>query len=93
MGGCIYKTKQGDMWDYIAWQIYGDEDYVSVLYRANPKYLDMYLFDDGCEIYCPEIVAEDEEDENIPDWRDSENLEEDFFDDSEDEEDGEEIEL
>lgn len=87
MGGCTYRTKQGDMWDYIAWKIYGDESYVSILYRANPQYLDVYLFDDGCNIYCPEVTAEEEEDENIPDWRDNENLEEDFPDDSEEEED------
>lgn len=88
MGGYIYRTKQGDMWDYIAWKVYGDEDYVSVLYRANPAYLDVYLFDDGCEIYCPEIEKEDDEDENVPEWRDTENLEEDLYDDSEgDEED------
>lgn len=93
MGGCSYTTKQGDMWDYIAWLVYGDEAYVSVLYRANPRYLDVYLFDDGCEIYCPEVTTEAEEDENIPEWRDSEDLEEDFPDDSGDEgEDGEEYE-
>jgi len=95
MGGCIYRTKQGDMWDYIAWLIYGDESYVSTLYRANPKYFDVYLFADGCEIYCPEIAASDEEDENIPDWRDNENLEEELPDDSgeagEDGEDNENI--
>ncbi len=75
MGGCIYRTKQGDMWDYIAWVVYGDESYVSVLYRANPQYLDVYFFDDGCDLYCPEITAEPEEDENIPEWRDNEDLE------------------
>lgn len=86
MGGYTYRTKQGDMWDYIAWTVYGDESYVSVLYRANPQYLDIYLFEDGACIYCPEVAAEAEEEEDIPEWRDSENLEEDFYDDSEEEE-------
>jgi len=87
MGGYTYRTKQGDMWDYIAWAVYGDESYVFVLYRANPQYLDVYLFEDGIDIYCPEITAEAEEDEDIPEWRDSVNLEEDFYDAPEEEED------
>lgn len=76
MGGCTYITKQGDMWDYIAWQIYGDESYVYVLYRANPKYMDVYLFEAGCTIYCPYIAAEDDSEESTPEWRDVEELEE-----------------
>lgn len=83
MGGCTYTTKQGDMWDYIAWQIYGDESYVSVLYRANPQYLDTYLFGDGCEIYCPKLDMEGDEDGSIPEWRDAESLEESMEDGSE----------
>lgn len=86
MGGCTYRTKQGDMWDYIAWVIYGDESYVSVLYRANPQYLDVYLFDDGCEIFCPEITVTTAEDENVPEWRDNEDLEEEFASDAGEEE-------
>ena len=31
MDDVIYTTKQGDMWDYIAWKVYGDESYVSLL--------------------------------------------------------------
>ncbi len=80
MGGYTYWTKQGDMWDYIAWQVYGDESFVTILYRANPEYLDTYIFSDGVGIYCPEITASEEEDDNIPDWRDSGDMEEDFLD-------------
>ncbi|RKI24655.1 phage tail protein [bacterium 1xD8-6] len=87
MGGYTYRTKQGDMWDYIAWTVYGDESYVPVLYRANPQYLDIYLFEDGIDIFCPEITAKNEEDDNVPEWRDSGDMEEDFSDSPEEEED------
>ena len=46
MGGFTYTTKQGDMWDYIAWRVYGDESLVYLLYRENPKYLDTFIFDE-----------------------------------------------
>lgn len=87
MGGYVYITKQGDMWDYIAWKVYGDEAYVNVLYRANTAHLDTYIFEDGCEIYCPPVRESggDEIEEKMPDWRDNEDLEDD--DASEDEED------
>lgn len=74
MGGIIYKTKQGDMWDYIAWKVYGDEAYVNVLYNANPKYLKVFIFEDGCEIVCPVITA-GSGNTDAPEWRDEEDME------------------
>lgn len=79
----MYRTKQGDMWDYISWLVYGDEYYVKELYRANPQFLEIYIFPDGCDIYCPELETGMEEDGNIPDWRDENDLEsEDLYDTS-----------
>ncbi|MFG6330031.1 MAG: tail protein X [Lachnospiraceae bacterium] len=75
----IYKTKQGDMWDYIAWKVYGDEAYVNVLYNANPGYLKVFIFDDGREIICPEISGSNDN-TDTPEWRDNENLEADALD-------------
>lgn len=69
MGGHYYITKQGDMWDFIAFQIYGDEYMVSVLYEANPQYLTEYIFEAGCRLWCPETDSVDEE-TDAPDWRD-----------------------
>lgn len=87
MGACVYRTQQGDMWDYIAWKVYGDEMYVSVLYKANPQYLTVYIFDDGCEILCPEAdTGTDMED--VPEWRDTEDAEDAMYDDSEEDADG-----
>lgn len=79
MGGIIYKTKQGDMWDYIAWKVYGDEAYVNVLYNTNPHYLKVFIFEDGCEITCPEISANNDS-TDAPEWRDNEDLEADALD-------------
>jgi phage tail protein X len=31
-----YRTKQGDMWDYLAWRFYNDESRLEVLVAANP---------------------------------------------------------
>jgi len=90
MGGITYRTKQGDMWDYIAWKIYGSEDYVNVLYDANPQYLKEFIFEDGIEITCPEINIEDDT-ADAPEWRDNEDLEADALDgvsDKGEEEDG-----
>ena len=66
MGGFTYTTKQGDMWDYIAWKVYGDESLVYLLYRENPKYLDTFIFNEGVKLYCPEVeVINEDEDEDV----------------------------
>lgn len=85
MGGFTYTTKQGDMWDYIAWRVYGDESLVYLLYRENPKYLDTFIFDEGVKLYCPEVeVINEDEDE------DDEDAEEDALDGVSDEGDEDE---
>lgn len=93
MGGYFYTTKQGDMWDYIAYMVYGDEYKVPMLYHANPKYLDVYMFESGIKIWCPEIsesVAADEDISEIPEWRDDENIEDEDAMPTESEEEDEE---
>lgn len=71
MGGFTYTTRQGDMWDYIAWKVYGDEAFVDVLYWENPKYLETFIFDEGVELYCPEVeINDNDDDEDAPDWLD-----------------------
>lgn len=95
MGGCYYTTKQGDMWDYIAYLIYGDEYKMPILLQANPQYNDIYIFEAGTQLWCPELSVEEEnEDEEIPEWRDMEDIEDeenvDLEEDEEDEMDEEE---
>lgn len=73
MGGFYYTTKSGDMWDYIAWKVYGSEFMVGTLYEApeNVELLEIYIFDSGVKVWCPAVSAEAVEDEG-PDWRDNE---------------------
>ncbi len=81
MGGYYYVTQYGDMWDYIAYKVYGDEYKVGILYEANPQYLKEYIFEGGCQIWCPEIDEEDEMDEGVPEWRDEEDISDDELED------------
>lgn len=73
MGGYYYTTEQGDMWDYIAWKVYGDEMLIGKLMEApeNRKLLQTYMFSQGTEVWCP-YIEENSEDTDWPDWRDEE---------------------
>lgn len=62
-----YTTVQGDMWDSIAYQFYGDVKYIGLLLRNNPDLLDIYVFSAGTKVFIPESPEEYEED--VPEWR------------------------
>lgn len=62
-----YTTIQGDMWDLIAFKVYGRENYISKLLAANENLKDIVVFPSGVEIICP---ASDAETSSIlPPWR------------------------
>lgn len=61
------------MWDYIAYLVYGDEYLMHVLLRANPEYGDVYVFEAGTKIWCPEIDSESDAEETA-EWRDEEDI-------------------
>ena len=42
-----YTTKQGDVWDKIAYEVYGDEEYTGWLMESNFPLLDTFVFDAG----------------------------------------------
>lgn len=63
----IYTTIQGDMWDSIAYNFYGDVKYIGLLLQNNPDLLEIYVFSAGTKVYIPELPEEDEED--VPEWR------------------------
>lgn len=60
MGGYYYTTKQGDMWDYIAWKVYGDEKMAGTLLGAeeNREIMDIYIFSAGTRVWCPEAAGQ-----------------------------------
>ncbi|MGN0338661.1 MAG: phage tail protein [Lachnospiraceae bacterium] len=72
MGGYYYTTKQGDMWDYIAWLVYKNEIMIEVLLNAeeNREIMTTYIFSAGTKVWCPE-VEEQEAQEDLAPWRDS----------------------
>lgn len=63
----IYTTVQGDMWDSIAYNFYGDVKYIGLLLQNNPDLLEIYVFSAGTKVYIPELLEEGEED--VPEWR------------------------
>lgn len=63
-----YKTKRGDMWDFIALLFYAEERLASKLIEANPEYVDVIVFDEGVELIIPDI-AEVEHPITLPPWR------------------------
>lgn len=62
-----YITKQGDMWDYIAYKVYGSEKYTGFLMQNNLKYLDIFVFSSGTVLNVPDLPEEVEE--TKPSWR------------------------
>lgn len=73
MGGYYYITKQGDMWDFIAWKVYGNEKMLGELLNAdeNREIMDIYIFPAGIKVWCPE-VAEQAAASDLAPWRESE---------------------
>lgn len=63
-----YTTKQGDAWDAIAFEVYGDVKYTGFLMQANFQYLDTFVFDAGVVLQTPEL-PEDNDLTNAPIWR------------------------
>ncbi len=67
MAAATYTTRQGDMWDMIAWRVYGNEMMADVLMKANPAHLGTLVFSGGVELKCPEVNASNSI--SLPAWR------------------------
>lgn len=63
-----YTTIQGQAWDQIARDVYGNEKYADVLMNANPRHLDTFVFSAGVELSTPVIQANTAD---TPLWRKS----------------------
>lgn len=64
-----YTTKQGDMWDAIAYELYGSTNYTGKLMQANQAHFDTYIFSAGVELDVPELTDEEFEQTDLPPWR------------------------
>ncbi len=68
MGITAYTTKNGDMWDSIAFSQMGDYKYTDILMRANLKYREYFIFPSGIELTIP-TVNRITENKLIPPWK------------------------
>ena len=62
-----YITRQGDMWDGIAYTQLGDARHVGALLMANKSYLDYFIFPAGITLTLPDI--EPDTPSTLPPWR------------------------
>lgn len=67
MANTTYTTTQGDMWDMIAYKMYGDEYKMHYLMDANPNYVDTVIFSAGIVLTVPELTSS--ETANLPPWK------------------------
>lgn len=65
--GVQYITKAGDQWDIIAKNVYGDEYKADLLMSANFPLLNIFQFDAGMVVECPELT--ETFGETMPPWR------------------------
>ena len=67
-----YITKEGDRWDWIAYQFYGNPNRYKEIIEANPQLpLELVMFPvlpAGIELEIPKIQVENKT-EDIPPWK------------------------
>ena len=78
----IYVTSEGDMWDKIAYEQMGSENFMGELIRNNDNLVDVVVFPSGVEINVPEV---DDTQTDLPSWRSGLDDETDGLDEFEDE--------
>ena len=62
-----YTTKAGDMWDGIAYKVYGDESYTDKLMMLNTQYCRFFVFPAGITLDLPEESTQTSA--NLPPWK------------------------
>lgn len=63
-----YTTVQGDMWDSIAYKLYGDTKFKDILIKANTEYRWVYIFSAGIILDVPEVETRITIDD-LPPWK------------------------
>lgn len=63
-----YTAQQGDSFDMLALQAYGDERLASLIADENPAHIDVLLFEGGEELLVPTIAREPDDCAAAP-WR------------------------
>ncbi|WP_459482121.1 tail protein X [Clostridium saccharoperbutylacetonicum] len=62
-----YITKQGDTFDSMALEFYGEEKLSVFIIQLNPKYIDTIIFDEGIELIIPNINIKNTS--TLPPWK------------------------
>lgn len=63
-----YTTIQGDMFDSIAFKLWGDCSKMNLLIEANSKYREVYVFPAGTTLVIPQIETATIP-KNLPIWK------------------------
>ena len=63
-----YKTRQGDTFDALALEMYGEETLAHYIIEFNPDYADVLIFDANVPLRLP-IVENVETPDTLPPWR------------------------
>ena len=58
MAASTYTTIQGDMWDAIAYRLWGNEGLFHLLMVANPRHRDLVVFPAGIVLAVPDVTPE-----------------------------------
>ena len=64
-----YTTVQGDMWDSIAYKIFGNVAATDQLMALNQQYLHTYIFPAGVVLTLPEAKSESEQPTGMVPWK------------------------
>ena len=64
-----YTTVQGDMWDSIAYKIFGNATATDQLMALNQQYLHIYVFQAGVVLTLPEAKTESEQPTGMVPWK------------------------
>ena len=64
-----YTTKQGDMWDGIAYSQLGSAEHMDKLIQHNRQYRDFYIFPAGITLVLPDVSMEEPSVDNLPPWK------------------------
>ncbi|MEC0171171.1 tail protein X [Paenibacillus graminis] len=62
-----YKTVQGDTWDGIAFNLYGDAKLMGVLINANPRHAGTVIFSGNIILSIPDKPVDASD--TLPPWR------------------------
>jgi phage tail protein X len=63
-----YTTREGDTFDALALEMYGEESLAHYIIEFNPDYADVLIFDANVALRLP-IVEDAELPETLPPWR------------------------